>query len=372
MKVGILTLSASDNCGSLLQAYALQEIIKQFDHEVEIINFVNPISRKMYRNFHPGYIRTPKKFVGMLRRYPRLINQTNDYERFRLQYLRLSDQKFTNQKDLEKLDGKYDIVISGSDQVWNVYMRDFDPAYFLSWCKKSGRVSYAASLGDQKNGRCEDMLGQGFTPSEFRAISVREASSQAKLKKELNVEAALCLDPTLLLDKTLWKEMVNREIIPKEEYVFYYSYNYADDIKNQLVKEFAQKKNLPVYVINESRWIDGKEKKFGFQIFQQAGPLAFINLMYGCKYSLVESFHGTIFSHIFQRPFWFLKNAEDSQLDDRINDLMTVLGTKDRVLAPGRTLYNDRWKADYGIESDNLKKLKEDSQRFLQNSLQEG
>ena len=75
MKIGIITLSASDNCGSLLQTYALMNILKEKGHTVEIIDFSTKISKKMYRIFHPGYLSEPKKFWGQFFLMRKLINQ---------------------------------------------------------------------------------------------------------------------------------------------------------------------------------------------------------------------------------------------------------------------------------------------------------
>lgn len=366
MKVGILTLSASDNCGSLLQAYALQKVIAKMGHDVEIIDFTTDVSEKMYRIFHPSYLlNAPKKFFGTFFRYGKVVKQKKDYQLFREKILKMSINQYHSEIDLKKADGLYDVVVCGSDQIWNVYMRDFDKAYLLSWCKKARRFSYAASLGDQKNGDLNDLLKRGLQIEKFNKISVRETSAKQKFKNDLKINVSLCLDPTLLIEKDEWLEIVDEKQIPEEDYIFYYSYNYEDDIKNKMVSDFAKAKGLSVYVINASRWLDGKEKKFGFIIAEQSGPMAFLNLMSGCKYSLVESFHGTVFSYIFQKNFLFLKNSNENILDDRINDLLELIGMKERVLLLDMRDYESFECINYGIQNDAFLKLKEASKEYI-------
>ena len=209
-------------------------------------------------------------------------------------------------------------------------MRDFDPAFLLSWCKNTKHLAYAVSLGDQKHGKLQDLVDAGLDIKRFTIVSVREKSSKKKFIRELGVEVETCLDPTLCLPVCEWNKMIINGMRPSEPYIFYYSYSYWNEKKNRIVKSFSQKTGLPVYVINPSRWVDGKEKKYGFRLFKQSGPTVFLNLMKGCRFSLVESFHGTIFSYLFEKQFFFLEDK--SELDDRINDLLELLNLKCRVL----------------------------------------
>lgn len=370
MKVGILTLSASDNCGSLLQAYALQKVIAKMGHDVEIIDFTTDVSEKMYRIFHPSYLlNAPKKFFGTFFRYGKVVKQKKDYQLFREKFLKMSINQYHSEIDLKKADGLYDVVVCGSDQIWNVYMRDFDKAYLLSWCKNSKRVSYAASFGNQKGKNLGKIFELGLNFDDFWAVSVREKSIAERLKNELNKDVSLCLDPTLLIEKSEWLELVDEKQVPKEDYIFYYSYNYEDDIKNKMVSDFAKAKGLPVYVINASRWLDGKEKKFGFIIADQSGPLAFLNLMAGCKYSMVESFHGTVFSFVFQKQFWFLKNSDDNELDERTGDILDIIEFRHRVLHLNDKDYDSFSNIDYKVIRSKFLKLKEQSVDFLENNM---
>ncbi|MCH5342439.1 MAG: polysaccharide pyruvyl transferase family protein [Acetatifactor sp.] len=365
MNIAILTLSASDNCGSLLQAYALQQVLISAGHEVEILDFITKKSKKMYRIFHPSYFKDPKKLIGSFVRYDKLKSQKKDYQDFRNNYLIMSMHKYSSSSDLVLADGKYDLIVCGSDQVWNTDMWDFDDAYLLKWCKISKKAGYAVSLGDKKNERLEGLKEKLAEIDDFFAVSVREKSALIRLNRIYTKNVELCLDPTLLLEYEEWETLTDINVVPQIPFIFYYSFNYGDEIKNQMVALFAAKAGLPVYVINVSRWCDGKEKEYGFKICKRSGPIAFLSLMRYCKFSLVESFHGTLFSYIFQKQFWFLKNSDDNILDDRINDIMEILQTNNRVLHPTDLLEKMEMEMSYEFESTELIKLKNESFNFI-------
>lgn len=365
MNIAILTLSASDNCGSLLQAYALQQILIRLGYKTDILNFCTKRSKKMYRIFHPSYIKSPRKLLGSFLNYQNLKKQQNDYYEFRQNHLNMTLQKYCNSSDLAIIDGQYDYIICGSDQVWNTNMWDFDEAYLLTWCKNSKKIAYAVSLGDQKNRDIQKQKRTLISATDFFMISVREKSAVKRLYEITNRNIKLCLDPTLLLSMKDWQMLADINLIPTTRYIFYYSYNYEDEIKNQLVSDFSKITNLPVYVINISRWCDGKEKKYGFHICKKSGPIAFLSLMQHCTYSLVESFHGTLFSYIFEKQFWFLKNTNDNILDDRINDIMEVLDKKDRILHPNDLVDKIKEEVNYTTTSYEFIELKKASIDFL-------
>ena len=365
MDIAILTLSASDNCGSLLQAYALQQILRDIGHKVVVLNYITKKSKKMYRTFHPSYIRSPQKLIGSLFRYKALKSQKKDYEYFRENYLNMSAQKYANITALATADGQYDFIICGSDQVWNVNMRDFDDAYLLRWCKISKKAGYAVSLGDRKNTDSNNLKRKIMKLDDFFAISVREKSALKDLRDTFKCDVKLCLDPTMLLEQERWEAMTDTNVVPKIPFIFYYSYNYEDGIKNRMVAQFAAELGLPVYVINVSRWCDGKEKKYGFNLLKTSGPIAFLSLMQYCKYSLVESFHGVLFSYILKKQFWFLKNTNDDILDDRINDIINILDIKYCFLHPNDCIQELEMNRYYEKPLADLVRLKEESINFL-------
>ena len=148
-KIGIITFHSSHNCGSMLQAYALQTVLeKRYGAEVEVIDFSNKGSRNLYGLFDFRLKRSALKHNLLTIRHWKLVNQyRRDYINFKEKYLHTTERQFRNHKELESLDGKYDVIIAGGDQVWNVLCPDADDAYFLDFIHDSKKAAYSPSLG---------------------------------------------------------------------------------------------------------------------------------------------------------------------------------------------------------------------------------
>ena len=249
-RIGILTLSASDNCGSLLQAYALREFLKsRFIATVDIINFESVKSKLLYDNFPKNFWKRPKRTFFMIKNYKSIKKQKKDYQSFRDLYLEIQLPKFSSQDELELFCGKYDILIAGSDQIWNINMFDYDDAFMFPWKTSSRKIAYAPSLGDTSVINGEKSLIIKDWIMDFDYLSVREDTGKSTLEKLLHKDIEVVADPTLLLDKERWSQLAGKRMINRE-YIFFYSWAYRDEQINNLVTKFANEKRLPVYVIN--------------------------------------------------------------------------------------------------------------------------
>ena len=133
-KVGIITFHASHNYGSMLQAYALQQTILNMGYDCEIINFRTFRQKNYYR---PEFLRGA--LIGQFNRillylpfiFP-LWKKHCKFEQFLNEKFRLSSKEYTTEDELKLTKFKYDIYISGSDQIWNPLTFDFDFAYLLA------------------------------------------------------------------------------------------------------------------------------------------------------------------------------------------------------------------------------------------------
>lgn len=333
-KIGILTLISADNCGSLLQAYALQYVLRNMCNvEAELINFWPYQARKLYRTFHPSVMKQPKLLWRTISFWKELRNQSKMYDDFRFNELEIRGKRLLNKKSLCKYLVDYKAVIVGSDQVWNVNMFDFDESYFLPDipCKK---YVYAASLGgNEKEEVPKALFKYKKAIEDFTCVSVREPQGKRILDSFCNQEIEVCVDPTLLIPESEWSRLGGERIV-KEDYIFYYSYNYADKVLCKLVQSCAKKIGLSVYVINASRWIHHLPSEYDFKFAPMDGPKAFLSLMKYAKYVFVQSLHGAIFASIFHTNYWFLNNRETDVIDLRSENILSLLGTRHRVLRP--------------------------------------
>lgn len=367
MKIGIITLSASDNCGSLLQTYALQRVLKdKYKHEVEIIDFRSQKSEELYSIFPKRPWVDKRVFLNALLNYSKIAKQKREYEKFRQDLFNLTNRRYASSSELEQVDGEYDVVITGSDQVWNVNMFDHDEAFFLGWSKKAHNVSYAASFGGHnfseagKDAKIKNEL------KKFKKISVREETGVSYINQFCDrTDVELCLDPTLLVDSSDWIALSGDSCV-RGDYIFYYSWAYNNDYINKLVESFAKEKGLKVYVINASKWVRYKPAQYGFELCNEMGPMAFLKLMKHAKYALVQSFHGVIFAYQMRKDFWFLDDVPENDMDSRLEQLLRLLHAKDRVLRSDQDIKkhcNDCY--DYSCDLSELEMMKEKSFNFL-------
>lgn len=265
---------------------------------------------------------------------------------------------------------KYNQIVVGSDQVWNVRMFDFDDAYFLQGYKGK-KISYAASLGGNENeGIPEKLTFFRDAIQEFKYVSTREPKGMSMLKSFVEKPVSLCIDPTLLIDRKVWDNLAGERLL-KENYIFFYSYNYGDDQLNLLVQKCSERLNLPVYVINASRWISKSPVDFRFKLYEQGGPQAFLNLMRYASYTFAQSLHGSIFATVFRTKFWFLSNRESDELDPRSENILSLLGVRDRVLRPNNYESIDiSIDLDYPVSNHMLNGARISSIAYLKQSLQ--
>ena len=149
MKIGILTFQASHNCGSMLQAFALQYVIsKKLHQDCEIINYANDASRNMYGFFDRRICRASiKKNINTLIHLKTFIESYREYEDFSKKHLVLSSTYCRNGKELSKIASNYDIIIAGGDQIWNVCCPDAGKEFYLNFTHDVRKIAYSPSLG---------------------------------------------------------------------------------------------------------------------------------------------------------------------------------------------------------------------------------
>ena len=340
--IGIITFHASLNCGSMLQAYALQHTLKyKLGKDSEIINFSNQGQREAYATFHK--FRSPKNIIGWGLRLlflPLLKRMERDYANFQKDFLQIGNGFYKENAELKAIDGMYENYICGSDQVWNTRAVDADDAYFLNFVTKGRKVAYATSLGatDVTENPKEKKYIQSLLAS-FDAISVREHNAKRIIERIYPHEVPILLDPTLLLNKEDYEPLIGEPLI-KGKYIFYYAMNYNHNV-NLTVNKIAKKYNMPVVIIDAKAWGPLRKFRYGFKLSPQFGPLAYLNLVKYASLVLTTSFHGTAFSVIFEKPFWYINSHIRNPKDDRATSLMKLLGVLDRLQKEEYLVKND-------------------------------
>ena len=332
-RVGILTLHHSYNCGSMLQAFALQETLERMGHEVRVINFSNEGQARLYRVLErPTSLKRIVKDLLLAPRAGRIRRNFAAYERFMTEHLHLDGPVVRHREELD--DAGYDAVIAGSDQVWNVTIDDGDDAYFLPWVTGARRVAYAPSFGARSIARFspDPRIHAGWL-KDFDALSIRERNGRRWIRELIGVDVPVLLDPTLLLDAGDYAPLEHRPPGLPGEYLFYYAPSYSRPI-NRFVAAIAKRHGLAVVAFNAKTFYVKGMGLTGFVLPAVEGPAAYLALIRGAAAVVTTSFHGTVFSTIYRRPFWTVKNGGMYHDDDRVLTLLEALGLEDRLVPP--------------------------------------
>lgn len=336
MKIGIMTFHASNNCGSMLQAYALQKTLEnKFKAEVEIINFSNENQRDMYALFRK--IDSFKDLrlnivTGLF--YTRFKTHYEDYREFLKDYLKLSKGDYHTSDELKEIVQQYDILITGSDQVWNILCRDADDAYYLNFAQNVKKIAYAPSFGATNILKVAKNVEKYKNYLEdFSALSCRENNGSKWIEELVGKEVPVLVDPTLLLDSEQWNCLIQNEeesVLEDGNYIFYYAFNYSEEVNKQ-VKMISEQLHMPVYILDVKSWIK-KAAKFGFKVTRHSGPLEFLRLIKNAALVVTTSFHGTVFSLIYHKKFWFIDSKMHNKDDDRAYTLLHAVKMDDRMV----------------------------------------
>ena len=247
----------------------------------EIINFSSEASHRMY-DIVP---RSLVEKIYILRARRKLLKElkieAEAYNKFQREMLGISGKEYFAE-DLAEVSSKYDVIVAGSDQIWNVCMGDFDEAFFCGWTN-SKKVAYAPSLGghDIKESLNEKQIIEWIKRFDF--LSVREEFGKKCLENILKRDVVKVLDPTLVFGNEKWKTMVDAPFI-KGDYIFYYSWAYCDEELRKIISQRSEKTSMPVYVIDAHKWRICNYADDGFILCSKAGPMAFLNLMYERDY----------------------------------------------------------------------------------------
>lgn len=354
------TITSHDvyNYGASLQAYSLQQFLLENGHYNEIINYKPIYSRARYNFWYisPRYkfstckilwfpiclFLAPKRF--------KTISRKKRFDAFTKKYLRLTNCRFDNYKSLENADLKADAFIVGSDQVWNSdHVNGRDPANYLAFVHKGVRkLSYAASFGmDHINIGYENMVRDYL--STFEYITVRESHGLSILKN-LGLRGEQVVDPTLLHNKAWWDK---RCIVKsKEDYLLVYDFGQSKVIRD-IAEKIATEKGLKIYSIN-----DFTTHGYADLNISDAGPIDFISFIRGAKYFISNSFHGTIFSLLFEVPFLVVKRTKGN-VNSRMESLLEMVNVNGRLVSDISEIENLQ-----DIDFSKVKRAIEDNSKY--------
>ena len=300
-RVGVITFHNYDNYGAILQSYALQKKLRQIGSQPHIIDYrchyiSNPfrlvnLKKKGLFNYIYGAI-------GHICYIPRRF-KCNKFRK----HMRYSQP--VTQGKMQPVAGKYDIYIAGSDQIWDYKLTNFDTTYFLDFVKEGKKkCSYAASIGEN------------LPPEEYQK-KYKELLSDFEKRPEV-----VC-DPTLLLTAEEWDKLLV-EPKYKDKYILVYQLGI-----NKEIVDFARRLH----------------DKTGYRIVYipfplvgllkcacriAIGPAEWMGLFKNAEYVISDSFHGVVFSLIFNRKFFAKVNGH--HMNRRVQQLLNMVNLTGRTM----------------------------------------
>jgi polysaccharide pyruvyl transferase WcaK-like protein len=341
MKIAILTQPMKTNYGGILQAYALQKILKDMGHEAWTIDLTYKQSvlsdiRYTLACTIRKYLMRDKKIKYIFPQNPTL-REKNIIEK----NIRSFVEENIQRTETVKPDGvrglvqkyEFDAYIVGSDQVCRPKYSPNIQTYFLKFLgqnEKCKRISFAASFGVDKwefNGaltkECKKLI------KKFDAISVREKSGVDLCEKRFEVDAVMLLDPTIILKNDEYEGLVEKcNTEKKDKTLAVYMLDKSDE-KEEIVKKVSEVLNLkPDYLL--------PEKKYSKKIRQQLDDCVFGSVgdwlagIMGAEFVVTDSFHGAVFSIIHEKPFWVIGNKARGMT--RFSSLLQTFGIEDRMI----------------------------------------
>lgn len=380
MKIGILTILNVNNYGAELQCCALYRKLHEMGYDAEVVNYlfgIHPEHRLKgeKRTVPIPFIQDVKvRMLPIVQNLFCLFHQKNKrirngrFEEFHRKYNRLTGQVYPSVKSLYDASFDYDVICIGSDQVWN-YMKGYSlEPFFASFDKNATKkISYASSIGlSAISKEAEDAFKKGL--SGFSYISVREQQAADMLGNLLHRNIDVVLDPTLILDHQEWLEVANFDMCPKEKYILVYIVTIKPcDYVLTLARHIAKQRNLKIVRICR----DAYPERSGNDVQEilTAGPSDFVGLFARAEFVVTNSFHGTVFSVNFSKPFYsVIKNRHST--NSRLTSILQKLNLEDRII-PVNSRLPEITDIDYTQPAANLKEERLHSLEYIRKALSE-
>ena len=369
MKAGIITFNSAHNYGAVLQAYAMQEYLKSLGLEVEVINFRPKEIDNVYKLY--SIKRKGNKIVRGLKKLKKMvlvnvsqrwkIDKSKNFEYFINNVLNTT-KAYNTLPELQKDFPQYDILIAGSDQIWNTELtKGFKPVYFLEFGNKDARrISYAASLGSNSLPEKYVVFYKRYLEN-FDFISVREESMKEILKPVTDKPITCVVDPTMLIDKEVYDKVKIDTRFKGQDYIYVHFIG-KDEKTYEIADKMSRILNLPI-VHNRNKGFFENELSGQFS----ERPEQYISVIENAKYVITNSFHATVFSIIYEKNFITIPHAKSPE---RMQNLLSKLGLTNHLVEDVRIMPElDTLKINYKEVKEKLQEARKESIEFLNNAI---
>lgn len=365
MRTGIITTHYSINFGAILQAYALFRAINNLNHDCEVIDYrpnksvygrnvnykFDSIKNLVYSALRMLNISYRKKKREKIRRFDKYIIENFD----------LSQMIYKSYVEMKKKLPEYDNLVCGSDQIWNLNLFN-DPAFFLRFediHPDTNFIAYGPSVAEDLSSNQIQKIIENI--KHFDYLSLREKRTSEMIGDMLTKEIECVLDPVFLMDSSDWKQ-VEEPLDINSSYILNYGLTSGGGYIEALnyIREKLQYKLVDINV--------RPFNKFNSEYsFTDLSPGNFVWLFRNAEFIYTSSFHGTVFSILFEKQFV----ANPSSLRSlRIDNILDLVGMRERKIEKDNAINSiDLLNTDYKIPLKKLSELKRHSYNYLSESL---
>ena len=316
----------------MLQAYATERAVASLGSECEIIDYYVNQDNTLFQR--PTGLGSAAHDAHTALHYGPLKARYERFEAFSRENLNISGRRYQSLEELRQAELPYDVLLSGSDQIWNPKIFPdgrFDPVFFGAFSHKR-KIAYAPSFGIPRipDGMEEEL--RTYLES-FSHLSVRERQGQGIVRDITGKDVPVVLDPTLLLERTDWAAAA-RDGGAGRGYILCYCISRPDALA-PYIRRLAEETGLPVVQLCGVR----QKVHPKARCILSAGPAEFLGLFRDAAYVCTNSFHGTVFSVQFQKPFFTAVAPAEMAAPEssRTFSLLSRLGLGERIIGKGDT-----------------------------------
>ncbi len=369
LKAGIVTFASAHNYGALLQAYAMQRYLENLGIEAHIINYRPKEIDNVYKLYRIKKTKNfPKKVIMKISKVIKIETKEKWRKEKYINFERFIDHTLKTTRPYNKLGQiqasylDYDILIAGSDQIWNTDLtKGFKPAYFLEFGKKDAiRIAYAASLGRNDIDKKYILFYKRYLKN-FDYISVREKSMISIFNDLTDKEVVQVLDPTLLLNKKDYNQLKKESKYKDKEYIYVHFIG-KDSKLIEIADKVSTELNIPI-LHNFANKIFKNELDYHYN----ESPEKIIDVVKNAKMVITNSFHLTVLSIIYNKKFITIPHAKRPE---RMKNLLEMLDLEDHLIEDVRIMPDlKELEIDYDKVEKKLENERKKSVEFLQKAL---
>lgn len=318
LRVGVLTFFEANNCGANLQALALTEAIGEMGAQCEIIRY-----RKERPKVSQAFVRKKHGFRGSVHELVvgcMAMQRKKAFSHFRNKYMAMSRKEYFGEEILEA-NPRYDVFVTGSDQVWNDRLNERDDAYFLNFVSESSKkCAYAPSFGRNTVFSEERAREVGKMLADFRLLSGREEDAVRLIGELSGREAPRVPDPVILRPRERWDQVAGKPS-RKKPFVFLYTINFTTPEMIRAIQTIESKEEMEVVVHQRQlrHYVSGRHD------FMMV-PDEFLRCVRDAEIILTDSYHATLFSILFHKNFWTFAWDRGKGYDARIAEVLKIYG----------------------------------------------